>query len=56
MSTVVALLIASYLLIDAVPGFSILLALSVLSAIYGLFNPGFGISRARGFGAKTNVS
>lgn len=56
MSTVVALLIASYLLIDAVPGFSILLALSVLSAIYGLFNPGFGTWRARGFGAKINVS
>ncbi|MGJ7042218.1 hypothetical protein J2Y63_005500 [Shinella sp. BE166] len=56
MSTVVALLIASYLLIDAFPGFSILLALSVLSALYGLFNPGYGTWRARGFGAKINVS
>lgn len=41
MSIVVALLLASYLSIGAFSGFSILLGLSVLSALYGLLNPGF---------------
>ncbi len=42
MAAAVTLLAASYLLIDAFPGFSILLAAAVLVAIYGLFDPGFG--------------
>ncbi len=42
MSAVVALLVASYLLIGAFAGFSILLGAGVLFAIYGLFDPWFG--------------
>jgi hypothetical protein len=41
MSGVVSLLVACYLLIDAFGGFSILLGVGVLLAIFGLFNPGF---------------
>lgn len=46
MSAVVALLVVSYLLIDAFAGFSTLLAISVLVALYGLFDPGLGRRRA----------
>ncbi len=42
MSTVVALVVAGYLLIDAFAGFSILLGVGVLFGLYGLFDPGFG--------------
>ncbi|RWF85017.1 MAG: hypothetical protein EOQ35_00360 [Mesorhizobium sp.] len=42
MSAVVALLVVGYLLIDAFAGFSILLGVGVLLAIYGLIDPGFG--------------
>ena len=42
MSAVVALLFASYLLIDAFAGFSILLGIGMLLGIYGLCDPGFG--------------
>ncbi|RWI89859.1 hypothetical protein [Mesorhizobium sp.] len=42
MSAVVAFLVAGYLLIDAFAGFSILLGVGVLLAIYGLIDPGFG--------------
>ncbi|MGR9398094.1 RcgA family putative transporter (plasmid) [Rhizobium leguminosarum] len=42
MSAVVGLLVAAYLLIGAFAGFSILLGIGVLLAIYGLFDPGFG--------------
>jgi hypothetical protein len=42
MSAIVALLFASYLLIDAFAGFSILLGVGVLLGIYGLCDPGFG--------------
>ncbi|SDA99308.1 hypothetical protein SAMN02927914_06531 [Mesorhizobium qingshengii] len=42
MSAIVALLGAGYLLIDAFVGFSILLGVGVLFAIYGLFDPGLG--------------
>ncbi|KAA3445807.1 hypothetical protein C7I87_31420 [Mesorhizobium sp. SARCC-RB16n] len=42
MLAVVALLVAGYLLIDAFAGFSILLGVGVLLAIYGLIDPGFG--------------
>lgn len=56
MSAVVASLVAGYLLIDAFAGFSILLGLGVLPAIYGLFNPGFGRLRARDLGNDQSVS
>ena len=56
MSTVVALLVASYLLIDAFSGFSILLGLGVLLAIYGLIDPGFGRDRASELGIDQSVS
>ena len=41
MVTTVAILVASYLLIGVFAGFSILLSVAVLIAIYGLFDPGF---------------
>jgi len=56
MSAVVALLVASYLLIDAFSGFSILLGLGVLLAIYGLIDPGFGRGRASELGNDQSVS
>jgi hypothetical protein len=42
MVTTVAILVASYLLIGVFAGFSILVSVAVLIAIYGLFDPGFG--------------
>ncbi|RDJ00817.1 hypothetical protein B5K05_33670 [Rhizobium phaseoli] len=45
MSAVVGLLFASYVLIDAFDGFSILLGAGVLLAVYGLFDPEFGQRR-----------
>ena len=56
MSAVVALLIASYLLIDAFSGFSILLGVGVLLAMYGLIDPGFGRGRASELGNDQSVS
>lgn len=43
MSMVVALLVAGYLFIGAFPGFSILLGLGVVFAVYGLFDPEFSL-------------
>jgi hypothetical protein len=45
MAAVVGLLFASYLLIDAFDGFSIFLGVSVLLALYGLFDPELGQGR-----------
>lgn len=56
MSSVVALLLTSYLLIDVFSGFSILLGVAVLLAIYGLFDPGFGRWRASELGNNQSVS
>lgn len=56
MSAIVALLVASYLLIDAFPGFSILLGVGVLLAIYGLIDPGLGRGRASELGSHQSVS
>ncbi|RJT32654.1 hypothetical protein D3227_26750 [Mesorhizobium waimense] len=56
MSAVVALLVAGYLLIDAFAGFSILLGIGVLLAIYGLFDPGLGRWRASELGDNQSVS
>lgn len=56
MSVVVAFLAISYLLIDAFSGFSIILGLGVLLAIYGLIDPGFGRWRASELGNNQSVS
>lgn len=56
MSAVVALLLASYLLIDAFDGFSILLGAGTLLATYGLFDPEFGRWRASELGNDQSVS
>ncbi|MBL8577262.1 MAG: hypothetical protein JNK47_08565 [Mesorhizobium sp.] len=56
MSAVVALLLVSYLLVDAFSGFSILLGLGVLLAIYGLIDPGLGRGRASELGNDQSVS
>ena len=47
MSAVEVLLFATYLLIDAFDGFSILLIAGVLVATYGLFSPEFALPRSR---------
>ncbi|MEY9103772.1 hypothetical protein ABIA24_006745 [Sinorhizobium fredii] len=56
MSAVVGLLLASYLLIDAFEGFSILVGVGVLLATYGLFDPEFGRWRASELGSNQSVS
>jgi hypothetical protein len=56
MTTVVGLLVAGYLLIGAFAGFSILLGVGVLLAVYGLFDPGFGQWRATELGNHQRVS
>lgn len=56
MSAAVVLLGASYLLIDAFTGFSILLGVGVLLAIYGLIDPGFDGGRASEVGNDQSVS
>jgi hypothetical protein len=55
MSAVVTLLFAGYLLIGAFAGFSILLGIGVLLAIYGLVDPGFGQSGANELGSNQSV-
>lgn len=55
-SSIVTFLALSYLTIGAFAGFSILLALGVLSALYGLFDPWLRRSQANDLGAKLNVS
>jgi len=56
MAAVVGLLFASYLLIDAFDGFSIFLGVSVLLAVYGLFDPEFGGRRQTGLESSKSVS
>lgn len=56
MAAVVALLVASYLLIGVFAGFSIVLSIGVLLAIYSLFDPRFGTGQAHGLGDNQNVS
>jgi hypothetical protein len=56
MSAVVALLVAGYLLIDTFSGFSLLLGIAGLLAIYGLVDPGFGRERASKSGNDQSVS
>jgi len=50
MLAVVALLVAGYLLIGAFAGFSMLLIIGMLAAIFGLVNPGLGRQRANALG------
>ncbi|MFU0505368.1 RcgA family putative transporter [Pseudaminobacter sp. NGMCC 1.201702] len=56
MSAVIAVLVAGYLLIDASAGFSILLGVGVLLAVYGLFDPGLGRWRVSKLGNNQSVS
>jgi hypothetical protein len=56
MSTIVGLLFTSYLLIDAFAGFSILLGIGALVAIYGLVDPELGQRRAGELGNHQIVS
>jgi hypothetical protein len=55
MSTAVILIAVSYLLIGALPGFSILLSVGVLVALYGLFDPGFGTRPTHELGDNQDV-
>jgi preprotein translocase subunit SecF len=52
----VALLVIVYVLIGAVAGFSILLCIGLLSAIYGLIYPSIDTWRATNQGDKQSVS
>jgi len=56
MAAVIVLLVVSYLMIGAFPGFSILLSVGVLVSIYGLFDPGYGSRRSRRLGSNKSVS
>ena len=56
MWAVVGLLFIGYMLIDAFAGFSILLGIGALLAIYGLFDPEFGGWRVRELGSNQSVS
>ena len=56
MSAVVSVLVAGYLFIDAFAGFSVLLGVGVLLAVYGLFDPRFGRWRASELGNNKSVS
>jgi len=56
MSAVIAFLVIVYLLIDALTGFSILLGIGLLAAVYGLFYPGFGTERSADQGDHQGVS
>ncbi|SCB47195.1 RcgA family putative transporter [Rhizobium multihospitium] len=56
MSAVVGLLFATYLLIDAFDGFSIILIAGVLVATYGLFDPEFALLRSRKSESNQSVS
>ena len=55
MVTAVVLLVVAYLLIGVFAGFSVLLGLGILLAIYGLFDPGFG-TRQAALGDNRSVS
>ncbi|KQV83434.1 hypothetical protein [Rhizobium sp. Root1220] len=56
MAAVVTLLFAAYLLIDAFVGFSILLAIAVVVAVFSLIEPGLGRGRSSEVGTKQIVS
>ncbi|MBD9445059.1 MULTISPECIES: hypothetical protein [unclassified Rhizobium] len=56
MSAVVTLLFASYLLVDAFVGFSIVLGIGVLVAVFSLIDPGLGGRRSSEIGSKQIVS
>lgn len=56
MVAVMMLLGAGYLLIAAFAGFSVILLATVLVAVYGLFDPGFGTRRRKDAGGGERVS
>jgi hypothetical protein len=56
MSAVVGLLFATYLLVGAFDGFSVILIAGVLVATYGLFNPEFAGPRSRKSESNQSVS
>lgn len=56
MAAVVTLLFASYLLVDAFVGFSIVLGIGVLVAVFSLVDPDLGGRRSGGIGSKQIVS
>ncbi|MBY6120412.1 hypothetical protein KUV64_14860 [Mameliella alba] len=56
MLAVLALLVAGYLLIDAFSGFSILLGIGLLPAMYGLVDPTFGSGKEVDQGGNLSVS
>nr|WP_235681014.1 hypothetical protein [Agrobacterium vitis] len=56
MTAVIALLFTSYLLIGAFQGFSILMSIGVVLAIYGLIDPAFCRRQASEIGKSQNVS
>jgi len=56
MLAVMGLLVAGYLLIGVFAGFSILLGIGLLPAMYGLFDPTFGLGRSADQGGDQSVS
>ena len=48
MAAALLVIVAAYLSVGAFPGFAVLLAVAVLLGIYGLVDPGFGVSETRG--------
>ena len=56
MVATVGFLVAAYLLIGAFAGFSALLGIAVLLAIYGLIAPGFRTEKRRGLRGEQSVS
>lgn len=55
MAATIGLLVVGYLLIGAFAGFSILLGFAVLLAICALYEPGFGIGKARSLRSEKSV-
>ncbi|MDX8352566.1 hypothetical protein SLH47_09340 [Cognatiyoonia sp. IB215182] len=56
MTAALGLVVLAYVLIGAFPGFSILLGVATCVAMYGLFDPGFGMRRSRHILEVTGVS
>ncbi|SEI19275.1 hypothetical protein SAMN05216228_10793 [Rhizobium tibeticum] len=56
MAAVVTLLFATYLLVDAFVGFSIVLGIGVFVALFSLVDPGLGSRRSNEIGSRQIVS
>lgn len=48
MAAALVVIVAAYLSVGAFPGFAVLLALAVLLGVYGLIDPGFGVTGTQG--------